>query len=67
MNNLTMENNMIQWLNEEDLNDSYINKGNFYDAVKLYVEICVSRHKRFVDKYVLEKYYNRPIRVKVRT
>ena len=57
---------MIQWLDEEDLNDIHKNKGNFFDAVKLYVEICVSRHKRFVDKHVLEKYYNRPIRVRIR-
>ena len=51
---------MIQWLDEEDLNDSHKNKGNFFDAVKLYVEICVSRHKRFVDKHVLENIITDP-------
>jgi len=56
-------------LNEEDLNDNYINKANFYNdkIPKLCVWICFSRHKRFVDKNVLQKYYNRPIRVKIRT
>ena len=54
-------------LEEENLNDSYINKNNFDDDTipKLCVLICVSRQK-FIDKNVLQTYYNRPIKVKIR-
>jgi len=59
--------NKIKWIDEENLNNSFINKGYFYNASTLYIEVCVTRINRFVSKQILEKFYNRPIRVRVRT
>lgn len=59
--------NKIKWIDEENLNNSFINKGHFYSASKLHIEVCVTRINRFVSKQILEKFYNRPIRVRVRT
>ena len=57
----------IRWIDEENLNESFVNKGNFYEASKLYVEVCVTRINRFVSNEILKKFYNRPIKIRVRT
>ena len=57
----------IKWIDEEELNEGHINKGQFLEGPKLYVEVCVSRIDRFISRDILKKKFNRDVRVRVRT
>ena len=56
-----------EWIDEENLNESFVNKGYFDDAPTLYVEVCVTRINRFVSNEILKNFYNRSVRIRVRT
>jgi len=58
---------IMKWIDEEKLNEGYINKGQFSTASKLYVEVCVSKINRFISRDILKKKFNRDVRVRVRT
>ena len=57
----------IKWIDEEELNEGYINKGQFLEGSKLYIEVCVSRINRFISQDILKKHLNRDVRIRVRT
>ena len=57
----------IKWIDEEELNEGHINKGQFLEAPKLYVEVCVSRIDRFISQDILKKHLNRAVRIRIRT
>ena len=59
--------NKIKWMDEEELNDSHINKGQFLEAPKLYVEVDVTNINRFTSKEILAHKYNRAVRIRIRT
>ena len=54
-------------MDEEELNDSHINKGQFLEAPKLYVEVDVTNINRFTSKEILAHKYNRAVRIRIRT
>ena len=57
----------IKWIDEEELNEGHINKGQFLEGSKLYIEVCVSRINRFISQDILKKHLNRDVRIRVRT
>jgi len=59
--------NKIKWINEEELNEGHINKGQFLAAPKLYVEVDVTNINRFTSREILTHKYNRAVRIRIRT
>ena len=59
--------NKIKWIDEEELNEGHINKGQFLEAPKLYVEVDVTNINRSTSGVLLCKILNRAVRIRIRT